>query len=521
VDASCGDQGTDPTRGAGFYRALVDESRDTTLVLTPEGRIEFASAASHELLGYPPEELFGTDGFGYLLPDDVAETRARLLDVVAGAPVTHRFRVIHQDGGVRWVEGRATNRLADPEFGGVIVSLRDVSEQHASEEAGRERAQRMGEAQKHEAIGRLAGGIAHDFNNWLTAIGGYADLLAQRERTLDERSAGYVDRIRSAGRKAADLTRKLLVFSRGEVSRPEVVDLGSVVEGVVEILKPIIGEDVAVETRVDPAAGPVLIDPERLEQVIMNLAVNARDAMPGGGHLALEVGPAPPDPERPGAWVRIAVSDDGVGIPPEAVPRLFEPYFTTKEKGKGTGLGLATVRAIVDHAGGRVSVRTQPGVGTEFRLDFPAGDPGADRSGKKRPGSGIKARPKDRAAQVLVVEDEEQVRVLAAEVLEAAGFTVRTAPGGLEALESIGAERPDLVLTDVVMPAMNGLELARRVRSDFPGVGVGFMSGYVGGPLLDELERAGAPIVQKPFRAADLVGAVRGLLEPGADDDEA
>jgi two-component system cell cycle sensor histidine kinase/response regulator CckA len=392
----------------------------------------------------------------------------------------------------------------------------DITEHRQLEEQFRQ-------AQKMEAVGRLAGGVAHDFNNLLTAITGYSDLLLL---DLDPQDVLRQDvaEIKRAALAAADLTRQLLAFSRRQVLAPRVINLNAVISGAQKLLGRLIGEDVKVETSLDSALASVRADPGQLEQVIMNLAVNARDAMPNGGLLTIETANVMVDaefaPERPGPasgpHVVMAVSDTGIGMDEETKARIFEPFFTTKEVGKGTGLGLATVYGIVKQSDGFIWVYSEPGTGSTFKIYLPRVDePAESLESAERP-----ARSLHGTETIMVAEDTAAVRAVLRDVLERHGYTVVEAASGREALQLAGRRSGgiDLLVTDVVMPELSGRDLVRELRAAKPDLKVLYMSGYTDDAVLRQgMLEPGAEFIQKPFRPDDLARRIRDLLDaPGA-----
>jgi signal transduction histidine kinase/CheY-like chemotaxis protein len=374
-------------------------------------------------------------------------------------------------------------------------------------------------SQKMEAVGRLAGGVAHDFNNLLTVILGNNEILRSYV-SRDAAAVEYADEVLHAAERASALTNQLLAFSRRQVAVPRILDLNEIVMSIDKMLRRIIGEDIQLVTHLSPGVPPVKADPSHLDQVIMNLAVNSRDAMPEGGQLTIETAAVELNEEyanrhigvAPGHYVMLAVSDTGSGMDAATKARLFEPFFTTKEKGKGTGLGLSIVYGIVKQNGGDILVYSEPGRGTAFKLYLPAvisTEVPAVRQNE------------DAAAEVpvtetvLLVEDDSQVRSLARKILVRLGYRVLEAESADEALNILSDEEGplDLLLTDIVMPGMNGIELARRVRSIRPGVRVLFMSGYTDNAVTEQgILGAGAPFLQKPFTSAILARMVREVL---------
>jgi CheY-like chemotaxis protein len=368
-----------------------------------------------------------------------------------------------------------------------------------------------------EAVGRLAGGVAHDFNNLLTAIIGYADLL--RQRFAHEPSARQpAELIHQAGEQAAGLTRQLLAFSRKQLLQPRVIDLNTIITNLQRLLQRIIGEHIEIRTAPDAAQACVKADPGQIEQVIVNLGVNARDAMPRGGRLVIrtvnvefhETDPATGLP--PGEYVALEVTDTGEGMDAETKSRIFEPFFTTKGPGKGTGLGLATVYGIVKQSQGGIAVDSEPGRGTTFRIYLPREHAPADA-----PETALALAPRTGQSElILVVEDEEIVRELVCEVLKGHGYRVLGADSGSEALRLLREEARDidLLISDVVMPEMNGADVARRVREVSPQVGVLFVSGYSESDMADQgLEALSFQVLQKPFTPAVLARKVREILD--------
>jgi nitrogen-specific signal transduction histidine kinase/CheY-like chemotaxis protein len=395
-----------------------------------------------------------------------------------------------------------------------LVLATDVTERRQLEN-------QLRQAHKMEAVGQLAGGIAHDFNNLLTVILGYSDVVLNK-LSADHRLCEEVHEIRKAGERAAALTGQLLAFSRMQVLLPQVIDLNEVVTHVYKMLRRLIGEDIDLRTVCAPATGRVKADQGQLEQVLMNLAVNARDAMPEGGVLTIGTRNAEVDasyarehvPMEPGSYVMLSVSDTGTGMDAKTKGRIFEPFFTTKEKGKGTGLGLATVYGIVKQSGGFIWASSEPGHGTSFEIYLPRVD---EKAGVAAGYGAPQAREGVGGTEtVLLVEDEEGVRRLAREVLEAHGYTVLEASGWQSALglaDSHGGPI-HLLLTDVVMPEMGGPEVASRLSALRPAIKVLYMSGYTNYAVFHRgLLDAGIAFLQKPFSPDELARRVRELLD--------
>jgi two-component system, cell cycle sensor histidine kinase and response regulator CckA len=503
------------------FRALVLNSTDVVHLLDARGVLLYESPAVTRVLGYDPEEMVGRSVADFIHPDDAERCETALASVVAYglSGVTVECRVRHKDGSWRWVEAVGTNMLEDPAVEAVVINYRDISERRRAEELLRESEERLRQAQKLEAVGRLAGGVAHDFNNLLTVITGYCDLALRTVDAHDPLRERFVE-IKQAGDRAADLTRQLLAFSRKQLLRPTVLDLNETIARIGGMLRRILGEDVELSTVPEPGLWRVYADPGQVEQVVLNLAANARHAMAGGGTLTIETAnvrldesdvAAHPD-AVPGPHVMIAVSDTGAGMPAETLERIFEPFFTTKEVGKGTGLGLASVHGIVKQSGGSIRVQSEVGVGTTFRVYLPVA---RDEQAPAPPVEPRREAPGGHET-ILLVEDEPGVRRLTAAGLRMHGYRVLEAADGADALGMLEADGGGvrLLLTDVVMPKMSGPELARRVAELRGSIRVLFMSGHAEGAIVHHgMLGRGVALLQKPFALADLAWKVRQVLD--------
>jgi two-component system cell cycle sensor histidine kinase/response regulator CckA len=394
-----------------------------------------------------------------------------------------------------------------------LAVLRDVTEQKKLEE-------QLRLAQKMEAIGRLASGIAHDFNNLLTAILGYCGILTQRE-SQGLPYGGEIEEIRRAGERAAALTRQLLALSRQQVMSPEVIDLSTVVADIEGMLRRIIGEDLDLVTVLASGLGRVRADRGQIEQVVMNLVVNARDAMPGGGRLTIETRNIELDDDyarrhiavQPGSYVVLAVSDTGVGMSEEVQSHIFEPFYTTKERGKGTGLGLSTTFGIVKQSGGNIWVYSEPGRGTTFKIYLPRVEEPLAVAARDAPADAVRSLRGDET--ILLAEDDDTVRLLARIALESYGYKVLAANGGEQALEILDRRSGTihLLVTDMLMPGMIGTELASRVTALRPEIKILFMSGYTDNAIAGHEGFAGkVTLVEKPFTIEGFAGKVREVL---------
>jgi two-component system cell cycle sensor histidine kinase/response regulator CckA len=498
------------------FRALVENASEIFTILAADGSVRYESPAILQALGYAPEELVGRNVFELVHPEDLPRVREVFEHVVEEATrrsVEFRFR--HKDGSYRLLHSVGTSLLAEPAVAGVVMNSLDVTELRKSEA-------RLRQAQKMEAVGRLAGGIAHDFNNVLLVIKGRSG-LALMDLPEDTPLREDLQEIDHAADRAANLTRQLLAFSRQQVLQPQVINLNHVVAEMERILRRTLGEDIEFVTVLDPQLGRVEADAGQVEQILMNLAVNARDAMPTGGKLITETQNVELSEDfagrygyevQPGRYVLLSVSDTGTGMSPEIRERIFEPFFTTK-KGQGTGMGLSTVYGIVKQSGGYIWVYSEEGRGTSFKIYLPRVDIEAER-----PVHGPAPEAPRRSATILLVEDEVAVRATARRMLERMGHTVLEASNGEEALRvhREHSEAIDILLTDVVMPIMGGRELAERLREERPDLRVLYTSGYTDEAVVRHgIVEGSAAFLQKPYQPAALAEKVADVL--GGEDE--
>jgi two-component system cell cycle sensor histidine kinase/response regulator CckA len=497
---------------------VLDATAEAIIAVDEDQRIVLFNRSAERIFGYTAAEAYG-QSLGMLLPSHFVEAHQQHLRAFAadpnpeyGASERHgEFVGRRKDGAVFPIEASIA-KLSQEGQTTLTIFLQDVSARRSLEE-------QFHQSQKMEAVGRLAGGIAHDFNNLLTAITGYAELLLSDLEPSNPHRCDVVE-IKNAAGRAAALTRQLLAFSRKQLLAPQVLDLNRVVVSMDKLLQRLIGEDVDLITRLGPALGSVKADPGQIEQVILNLAVNARDAMPQGGKLTIETANADID-ERytrqhfaipPGSYIVLTVSDTGCGMDEAIQSHLFEPFFTTKELGKGTGLGLSTVYGIVTQSGGTIEVHSRPGHGTTFKIYLPRVEAVTARS----EAHSATARRIADSSTILLVEDESIVRTLARRVLQQHGYTVLEAQHAADALAI--AERHTgpihLLLTDVVMPEMSGRALAERLAELRPKTPVLYISGYTDSAIVRHgVLAADVILLQKPFTPNDLVHKVHQVLQ--------
>jgi PAS domain S-box-containing protein len=494
----------------------VEQAGESIVVTDTRGTIQYVNPAFERITGYDRAEVIGQNP--RILKSgrhDEAFYRNMWETLRRGGIWRGTFLDKRKDGTL-FEEDAVISPVRDPS--GQVVNYvavkRDVTNVRRMEE-------QLRQSQKMEAVGRLAGGVAHDFNNLLTAISGYSDLLLHR---LPEYSTlrRDVEEIRKAGDRAAALTRQLLAFSRRQLLQPKVLDLNGLVTKMGRMLRRLVGEDIALSTDLSPSLSRVKADPGQIEQVIVNLALNARDAMPDGGRLTIATADAELSPAyavvhpdvHPGPHVLLSVADTGHGMDDETQAHLFEPFFTTKERGKGTGLGLATVYGIVQQSGGHIRVNSAADSGSTFLIYLPRVEaPEEDGQEAVRPHLPF---PSPGTETVLLAEDEEAVRRFAREILTGNGYKVLEAGNGREALLLSEAHRGEihLLLTDVMMPKMSGRELAGRIRTQRPGLRILYMSGYTDDAILrDGVLEDGIPFLQKPFTPEGVARKVREVLD--------
>ena len=487
------------------YRSLFDHHPDAVFSLGPDGEFLTANRMCGIISGYEPGELIGKSFAPLVLPETLDLVGERFRAAVAGTPQSYQAAIVNKSGQRVDLDVANVPILVGGKVVGVFGVAKDLTARNALEA-------QLRQSQKMETVGQLAGGVAHDFNNILASISGFAELLRDDLEPGDPRRAD-AEEILKGTRRGAELTKQLLAFSRKQVLQPVTVDLNAVVEETAAMLRPLLGPALHLVTLPAVTPASVFADRTQLEQVLVNLALNARDAMPDGGTLTIEVGVRAAVGALP-ALATIDVSDTGTGMTPEVAARVFEPFFTTKPLGQGTGLGLATVHGIVQQSGGTVRVRTAPGVGTTFAVSLPLAEPVAAIAE-----AASDDVPPPAAGTVLLVEDEEAVRTIAQRILERAGYRVLSARHGADALRAL-AESPgrvDVLVSDVAMPEMGGVELAALAAAERPGIGVVLISGYANA----EVGTIGKGAVvhrflAKPFTAPALLSALREAIDAAA-----
>jgi len=502
------------------YRELVENARDIIYQHDLEGHYTSINKAGQQLTGYSLAEALELNLRDTVAPEYLEKAREMLRLKLAGETVTaYELEILTKDGGRLPVE--ANTRLVY-QFGvpvGVQGIARDITERKRLEQALHESEEQLRQSQKLEAIGQLAGGVAHDFNNLLTAINGYS-ALALRRVGDDHPITPYLEEIKMAGDRAANLTRQLLAFGRKQLLQPLALNLNDVVGDMIKLLKRLIGEDTRLVTKAGANLKQIKADPGQLEQVLVNLVVNARDAMPRGGIVTIETANTTLDgayasrhlDATPGEYVMLGISDTGTGMDQKTLSRIFEPFFTTKAKDKGTGLGLSTVYGIIRQSGGSIWVYSELGKGTTFKVYLPL----VEEEPQPAVATASAAPMKGGSETVLLVEDEDMVRKLASELLAEGGYTVLEANGG-EAAIHLGKEhtaRIDLLITDVVMPKLSGKEVAEQLRAIHPETRVLFMSGYTDEAIVHHgIVDSGIAFIQKPFSERTLAQKIRDVLD--------
>jgi PAS domain S-box-containing protein len=504
-----------------LFHLIGENAADLIAVVEPDGRRLYNSPSYEKILGYSAQELKQTSGLEQIHPDDrakVLEAAEMAAQTGVGRTLEYRFR--HKDGTWRTLESTAS-AVRDSQGGTemLVIVNRDITERKQAEETLRQRDTQLRQVQRMEAVGRLSGGIAHDFNNLLTVIIGYSEVM-ETEIEPSGSPGKRLQEIKKAAQSAASLTSQLLAFSRQQVIQPKILELNVVVADMNKMLRRLIGENIELTAELEPSLGKIKADRSQIEQVILNLAVNARDAMFDGGSLKLKTSNVEVDESSvqalpylmtPGPYVQLTVTDNGAGMDIETQSHIFEPFFTTKEVGKGTGLGLATVYGVIKQSNGFITVRSKVGEGTSFTILFPQ----IAKPVTELPKMGPWNDKPQMDETILLVEDEGSIRQLMAEMLGRAGFRVLSAADPTEAIEvAANFSGPiHLLLTDVIMPGVGGVALSRSLLATRPDMKVLFVTGYLEFNNSGRMKPpADAQILQKPFTHDALLNAVHKAL---------
>lgn len=498
------------------FRSLIENSNEVILIMDAEAKFRYASPALEKILGYSSEDTIGQHFSEFVVADNIAIMSKSIEEAQRQPGVSlseFECGIRHHDGSLRTLAFTITNLFDKPNINGFLVNGYDITERKNLED-------QLRQAQKMEAVGRLAGGVAHDFNNMLTVITGYAEILLSRRLAEGNPMRREVEEIKKAGERVTALTRQLLTFSRKHMFQYKTLDLNLVITNLEKMLRRLIGENVVLVTELAPNLREIKADPGQMEQIIMNLAVNARDAMPNGGQLTIRTTHINVSETyarkrlglQAGPYILLSVIDNGIGMDAETKAHIFEPFFTTKEQGKGTGLGLSTVYGIVIQSSGYIDVETELGRHTIFNIYFPAVDEVKEVDFTEVKSSNIVG-----IETILLVEDEASVRELASQVLHIDGYTVLEADNGVEALKVSEQylEKIDLLVTDVIMPGgVNGRELAEQLSKKRPDMKILYMSGYTNNAIAKHgLLDSDAAFLQKPFTLRALSTKARQVLD--------
>lgn len=496
------------------FRSLIDNAEDIIVLLDTDGNVQYGSPSVKQVLGFPAERIGGKPASGLVHPDDRTNFEAWLeeLRAEAGRSARLSFRMQHDGGTWCTLEATGQNLLDDPAVAAIVLNARDETEREAIEALLRQ-------SQKMEAVGQLTGGIAHDFNNLLAVIIGNMEMLEEALHG-DPTHQDYAVRALGAAARGAELTQRLLAFSRKQALQPEATDLNELVLGMTDLLRRTLGEDIEIKSAAAGDLWATEIDAAQMENALLNLAVNARDAMPMGGRLTIETTNktldekyvAAEDELAAGDYVMISVRDTGSGMPPDVAENAFDPFFTTKEVGKGSGLGLSMVYGFVKQSGGHIEISSESGKGTAIKMYLPR----ATSAPAVIPAESLVAQPRGRGETIVLVEDDPEVRSLAVMLLDGLGYKVveaASAGAGLAMFEA--TPRVDMLLTDIVLPGgMSGPDLAEEVSRRWPNVKILYISGYAENAVEKHLGLGdGVELLQKPFRRADLASKLRQVLD--------
>ncbi len=501
-----------------FFRNIIEHSNDIVSIIDNTGKILYESPSHERVLGYPKGRLIGKSAFDRIHPDDQERILRQFQNLLKHSGRTEDFhaRYLHHDESWRYIEGTVTNLIELPSVRGIVINLRDVTESRLLQD-------QLNQAQKMEAIGQLAGGVAHDFNNLLTVISGYTNLLMLSDQ-ISEKDKNKLEQVQKAGVRAEALTRQLLAFSRKQIAQPKIIDINMVITESLKMLNRLIGEDIHIELKLDEHLPSIFADPNQFEQILINLMVNARDAIQANTDhskklITIETKIREIDEAflkthtdiKTGPHLELAISDTGTGMDKVTREKIFEPFFTTKQQGKGTGLGLSTVYGIVKQNKAAINVYSEPGRGTTFRIYWPVAGDTADSGDIE-----IRTDLQKGSETILLVEDDDEVRRFGMDAIQSLGYSVYTAKSGPEALNLIRNEKikPHLLITDMIMPGMDGKELSKSVKQHIPEIQVIYTSGYTNGLISDkDFPEKGLQFLEKPFSLSSISKKIRVVLD--------
>jgi len=502
-----------------FFRSIIENSNDIVSIMDGSGKLKYQSPSHERVLGYPSGQLIGNSAFERIHPEDQSRIRLQFKNIINNFGKIEPFntRYQHYNGSWRYIEGTVTNLLNLSGVKGIIINFRDVTEGQLLEN-------QLNQSQKMEAIGQLAGGVAHDFNNLLTVISGYSHLLLMKD-DLSGEYKGKLEQIQKASTRAEALTRQLLAFSRKEIVQPKIIDVNAIINDSIKMLIRLIGEDIQIGLKLCDGLPPIMADPHQLEQILINLVVNARDAIQlhtrstSKKLITIETKYKYLDKQyvhthtgsNKGPHIEFSVSDSGTGMDKETSKKIFEPFFTTKEQGKGTGLGLSTVYGIVKQNQASINVYSEPGNGTTLRICWPVSESNTEISATK-----TKPNLQKGNESILFVEDDDDVRTFGEEALKSLGYTIYLANNAEQALNLLKKEKikPHLLFTDIIMPGMDGKELSRKIKKFLPEISVIYSSGYTDDHIVNKgfLEK-GVHFLEKPYSISSLSSKIREVLE--------
>ncbi len=496
------------------FRTLSEFAYDWEYWITEDRRIIFMAPSCEHITGYTSEEFVNNPSllWNIVHPEDKHIFEGHMDDFMMLKHEEIQFRIVAKNGTVRWISHICGPIHAGDEFVGRRVSNRDISDRKMLEG-------QLMQSQKMESLGILAGGIAHDFNNLLTAIMGYSSLLKQRLHDGDDETKNYIRQVLEASDKAQSLTSSLLAFSRKQIIKPSTRSLNEIIKNISGLLKRLISEDIELLLRYSDVEFPIFVDTHQIDQVIMNLVTNARDAMPSGGVLSIETAPVTLGPDyadkygaKPGNYMMLVVSDNGTGMDKKDMTHIFEPFYTTKEKGKGTGLGLSMVYGIIKQHDGFINIYSEKGMGTTFKIYLPASEKDKDSYKNDMQDTLADIRGTE---TILIAEDDDSVRSLLKDTLEKYGYIVIPSVDGADAIEKYKEhkERIDMALLDVIMPKKNGKEVYDSIRNIKPDIKVLFISGYGSDVLTSKgIYEEGVKFIPKPLELRSMMAKIRGIL---------